>query len=461
MTSTEVITASVRNAVLQSLSEKYWLILKHRYSLDGAEHFTLQEIGDSYGVTRERVRQIEAQTLEVVVECLDSLASTSGPTTRDPIVGEHIRALNELCAETRHTPLLSDRFEQRVRDIFAQPTGDLDPLALLLARLQGIAEFKLYPKKLGSVWAIDDSTERADIALRVRQLHTQLTRRSADPFTEMELADAINARVRETQRITLWDIRLRTDLCRTIERLPDGRLQGRMAYLTRLRQVERVMKSADEPLPLTAIAERINRDSVSAGRRPIKSLNLGNQLAASGRFVPIGRSGLWSWAEWDDVETGTVLELMERCLVENDRPMTCDEVYEWVVDRRPVSSSSISAYLGMSDRFAKSGEGFWILEHWPSPSGKRLKRRSPRRRRPKHLNRVREFARQVIIDRPSREMQLIELRDRIMQEFSFSKAAAYYHISHIEELVRSPEGRGLYKSVRWIKPVEGGSAPQD
>ncbi|WP_409969116.1 sigma-70 family RNA polymerase sigma factor [Bengtsoniella intestinalis] len=51
------------NSVLNDLSEKESDVLKKRFGLDDIEEKTLEEIGDIYGVTRERVRQIEFKAI--------------------------------------------------------------------------------------------------------------------------------------------------------------------------------------------------------------------------------------------------------------------------------------------------------------------------------------------------------------------------------------------------------------
>jgi len=51
--------------VLQKLPEKQREVLMHRYGAFGRKRMTLQEIADEYGITRERVRQIENQALNM------------------------------------------------------------------------------------------------------------------------------------------------------------------------------------------------------------------------------------------------------------------------------------------------------------------------------------------------------------------------------------------------------------
>jgi RNA polymerase primary sigma factor len=60
--SKQLLREQVRN-VLNFLSERERLVLEMRFGLkDGKDH-TLEEVGKEFGVTRERIRQIEAKAL--------------------------------------------------------------------------------------------------------------------------------------------------------------------------------------------------------------------------------------------------------------------------------------------------------------------------------------------------------------------------------------------------------------
>jgi len=53
------------NTILEQLDERERSILQHRYGLErGTEPLTLEQVGSRFGVTKERIRQIEARALQ-------------------------------------------------------------------------------------------------------------------------------------------------------------------------------------------------------------------------------------------------------------------------------------------------------------------------------------------------------------------------------------------------------------
>ena len=60
------------NHVLGTLTQRERRVLEYRYGLKGGHPRTLEEVGQTFGVTRERIRQIEAKTLAKLTSDQDS-----------------------------------------------------------------------------------------------------------------------------------------------------------------------------------------------------------------------------------------------------------------------------------------------------------------------------------------------------------------------------------------------------
>ena len=62
-TAMESLRENLRN-VLHTLSPREELVLRMRFGIDNSDNLTLEEVGDNFAVTRERIRQIEAKALK-------------------------------------------------------------------------------------------------------------------------------------------------------------------------------------------------------------------------------------------------------------------------------------------------------------------------------------------------------------------------------------------------------------
>jgi RNA polymerase primary sigma factor len=60
------------NAVLSTLTHRERKVIELRFGLKGEHPRTLEEVGQKFGVTRERIRQIEAKTLAKLKSYRDS-----------------------------------------------------------------------------------------------------------------------------------------------------------------------------------------------------------------------------------------------------------------------------------------------------------------------------------------------------------------------------------------------------
>ena len=63
----KTVTGMLREMV-KTLDEREATILRYRFGLDGGSEKTLEEVGEQFGVTRERVRQIQNIALHQAAE---------------------------------------------------------------------------------------------------------------------------------------------------------------------------------------------------------------------------------------------------------------------------------------------------------------------------------------------------------------------------------------------------------
>jgi RNA polymerase sigma factor (sigma-70 family) len=64
--------------MVETLHPREATVVRARFGLDGGPQKTLEEIGRDFGVTRERVRQLQNQALGKLRKMVDKAAATTG-----------------------------------------------------------------------------------------------------------------------------------------------------------------------------------------------------------------------------------------------------------------------------------------------------------------------------------------------------------------------------------------------
>ncbi len=370
--STETVAEMARRTIELVVGEmgdhRIWTVLSHRYGFFGGVSYTLQEVGDALGVTRERVRQLQVKGVDTLSSWLAHPAELKSGERVWPDVVEAMLELKALCRSIRDQPLAEHDFARRANMALGSSESTLDPGAALVCAAQGVRRIR--PKRPMEPVYVGRDEDTAVLKATMAAVHDALTDRHVLAVTDMELTVDINRRRSAPEKLTI-DTVVRTLKCvSTVEEVSDGRYRCRFEYLRpRVRQVERVLAHRGDAMDVEEIVREMNRQLVATGNAPVRRPNVINQMARSDRFTAIGRSGLWALSAWPNVESGTVLELLERCLVEAGEAQTASEINRYVTARRPASMASVQLYLAADDRFVRVRGRKWALSSWREARG--------------------------------------------------------------------------------------------
>ncbi len=69
----EKTNSSMVRSLIAKLAPRELEILRHRFGLDGEPEKTLDEMGQKFGLTRERIRQLQNGALQKLRKCVEKL----------------------------------------------------------------------------------------------------------------------------------------------------------------------------------------------------------------------------------------------------------------------------------------------------------------------------------------------------------------------------------------------------
>lgn len=318
-------------------------VIEKRFGLKGGSAKTLQAIGREYKITRERVRQIEADALRNLSRPEHLTALSHVVRTIQDHMEYHggVMAEHEIMAhmaDARHHPhvaLLLDIAPSFTR------LGETDDHHSRWTINKGMAEHA--EKVLSSV---------------VKQLEQR-----KNPVSEEELYEIIACASEEVlgakpSRHVLESYLAASKVIRKNPYHEYGLVEWPTVSPAGAKDKAYVaIAKAGRPLHFREVADAINKAGWS--KRKAHPQTVHNELIKDKRFVLVGR-GLYALREWG-YEPGAVRDVIASVLKEAKQPLSKEEIIERAAQKRFVKVPTILLNLQNRAMFRKTEEGKYML----------------------------------------------------------------------------------------------------
>ncbi|MBI4122915.1 MAG: hypothetical protein HY458_00960 [Parcubacteria group bacterium] len=318
-------------ALLASVEERTRDVLSRRFGLQEEGPQTLEAIGQSFGVTRERIRQIEAGGLKQIQELLNQ-------EKKEHATSKLFELTSSLLAKAggfRREDLLLQELTDRVSSLE-------NSVAFLLTFAQDLVREK-ESDNFYSFW-----TKRRDLGKILPGILQKLRQRlesQGKPIQFNELARSLEDRILASHLEVAKDIEQTFEGKWGLVEWPEVKPRGvrDRAYI--------VLKHKRHPLHFREVAQLI--DALGLQKRQVSTLvqTVHNELIKDKRFVLVGR-GTYALAEWG-VAPGTVKDVIVGILKEKQQPMKKDAIIQEVLRLRQVKTSTVLLNLQDRSLFAK------------------------------------------------------------------------------------------------------------
>jgi hypothetical protein len=328
---------AAESALKHLRNERDRQIVAQRFGLGLSKRYTLEKIGSSFGITRERVRQIEkaATSRLKTAKIPEVVAADQWLTDHLGVVG-HIQPLERVAAKLGATTPADQAYV-----LF---------LATLAPNIEVIDDNDHFEPSLSLLPEFDQP--------RIRQLASALTdhlRTIGKPTTMTDLHRRVDADVAE---LTLRNV---ATASKHIANLGEnwGLVTWPEVNPKSIRdKTYLVLREAGSPLHFSEISTRIN--DFGSRKRNVTTQAVHNELIKDPRFVLVGR-GIYALADWG-YTPGTVADIIADILREQS-PLHKDEIIKRVLDKRQVKTTTIVLNLQEKDQFVRVAKATYALKN--------------------------------------------------------------------------------------------------
>lgn len=335
--------------LLESLKERPREIVIKRFGLDGKTPKVLGDIGDEFGITRERVRQIESDSFKKL-QAVKKSKDFKDLIDRSIVVIENNGGFCE-----------KKKLKETIKpDVTKKERNQIMFLLNSSKRLK----FKKGKLSIRGFWHIKGEPIEKDV-LRVHNEVVKFIRANRKPclFDEvfgafensehaeffagdygkkrmymlLEMSRLVNKNILEEWGMKNWKI-------------ISQRGAREKAFL--------VLKKHEKPLHFRNITEHIN--GYWGERKQALPQTVHNELIKDKRFVLIGR-GIYGLNDWGFPE-GTVKDVIFSFLKEQEGPLEREVIIEYVLSKKQVKETTIKVTLADRKVFHKTDDGRFAVK---------------------------------------------------------------------------------------------------
>jgi len=342
----------ILSQLVKKLNDREKEVLNLRHGLLDNQKRTLEEIGNRFKVTRERIRQIENSALkkiknhEQIEELLKPieiityqvLEENGGIMHEDILVKKilDIPGLNSQNLATGHfmlSQLLKDKMhyisgDELIRNSWKLPTSSLNEIKEIAQLLVDIIDKINQP--VSSENLLHESKNNDSLPNLPESLSEQIVENllqiikvvAPNPYKEWGLAN--------------WN-------SISLKRMSDK------IYL--------ILKKHGQPMHFTEIAKKINETGFD--HKKANPATIHNELILDKKYILVGR-GIYALAEWG-YKPGVVSDVIQEILKEAKLPLSREEIIEKVMAKRLVKRSTIILALMNKNKFKKTATGEYDL----------------------------------------------------------------------------------------------------
>ena len=318
---------------LKDLTPRTLDVIERRFGLKSGQRETLESIGTTHGITRERVRQIELEGISKIKPQLKN---------NQDLFNDFKKVLSGFGGLKKEDELLEVFGGSKLKN----------HVYFLLSNLTGFNKYQ-EDNNFYSFW----NSEKDSFAKAKKVVESTISRLNKEKKTfsledllkDQKLNKDIFASYIGISKNIQKNSEGQFGLNNWIEINPKG-VKDR-AYL--------VFKREEKPLHFTNLASMIEKLPFS-GLKKVHTATIHNELIKDPRFVLVGR-GLYALREWG-YEPGIVKDIIAKILKDSKKPLSKEEILKKVLEQRFVKENTVVLNLQDKSYFLRSDQGKYTIK---------------------------------------------------------------------------------------------------